>query len=523
MSIDYAKIMNQPSPLSQGIISGERVLGAEAFREQVLRAAAGFSALGVERGECVALLLRNDLAFLVASLAAARIGAYAVPINWHAAAEEAAYILADCSAKVLVAHADLLAGVAAIVPAAIPLLIVETPPEIRVAYHIDAAAAGIPATATAWDAWLSRQDEWKGIPVPMTQSMIYTSGTTGHPKAVRRDPSTPEQERKIDAMRSVVFGIRPGARVLLPGPLYHAAPNAYALRAARQAEMLVLMPRFDPEEFLRLVARHRISTVFMVPIMFVRLLQLPQAARRRHDMSSLQFVLHAGAPCQHPVKVAMIEWWGPIIYEYYGSTESGPITMSNSAEYLAHPGSVGRCIPGTTVRIYDDAGCVLPPGKTGEIFMRIRFYPDFTYHRQPDKRREIERDGLISCGDVGYFDNEGYLYICDRKRDMVISGGVNIYPAEIEAVLQQMEGVKDSAVFGIPDPEFGEALMAVVEPQEHHMLSVESIQAHLRQHLAGFKVPRNIEVRRDLPREDSGKIFKYRLRAPYWENAGRSI
>lgn len=515
--------MSQASSLPQGMISGERKLSAASFREQVARAAAGFSGLGVERGECIALLLRNDFPFLVASFAATRIGAYAVPINWHSAPEEVAYILADCSAKLLLAHADLLARVAAILPPAMPVLALETPPEIRAAYHIDAAAARTPAAALAWDEWLLRQDEWNGTPVPMTHSMFYTSGTTGHPKAVRRDPTTTQQERMIDDMRSAIFGIRPGTRVLMPGPLYHAAPNAFGLRAARQADMLVLMPRFNPEEFLRQVAQHRITTAFMVPIMFVRLLQLPQAARQRYDLSSLEFIIHAGAPCPHQVKLAMIEWWGPILNEYYGGTESGPVTFSSSAEYLAHPGSVGRCMPGTRVRIYDDDGRVLPPGEAGEIFMRIDFYPDFTYHRQPDKRREIERDGLISCGDVGYLDDAGYLFLCDRKRDMVISGGVNIYPAEIEAVLQHMDGVRDCAVFGIPDPEFGEALMAVVEPQEHHTLSVDAIQVHLRLHLAGYKVPRNIEVRRDLPREDSGKIFKRRLRAPYWENTGRSI
>ena len=219
----------------------------------------------------------------------------------------------------------------------------------------------------------------------------------------------------------------------------------------------------------------------------------------------------------------MIRWWGPILHEYYGGTESGPVTFATSEEFLAHPGTVGRPVPGATIRICDDSGYVQPTGKAGEIFMRSECFPDFTYHGQPETRLQIERDGLITCGDVGYFDDTGYLYICDRKRDMVISGGVNIYPAEIEAVLHNLEGIKDCAVFGIPDTEYGEALMAVVEPLDGYVLDAEVVRASLRAHLAGYKVPRSVEIRRDLPREDSGKIFKRRLREPYWLAAGRAI
>jgi long-chain acyl-CoA synthetase len=309
----------------------------------------------------------------------------------------------------------------------------------------------------------------------------------------------------------------------LPGPLYHSAPNSFGLRAAGDAARTILMPRFDAEELLAIIEGHRVTHMFMVPTMFVRLLKLPEHVRRGYDVSSLEFIIHAAAPCPADVKLAMIEWWGPILHEFYGGTESGPVTLSSSEDFLAHPGTVGRVVPGAIVRALDEDGNETPIGTPGELFMRIPYYPDFTYHNQPDKRREIDRGGLISIGDVGYFDAEGYLYICDRKRDMVISGGVNIYPAEIEAAILALDGIKDCAVFGIPDPEFGEALMAIVEPQDASAIVPDDVRAHLRGHLADYKVPRRIEIGRDLPREDSGKIFKRRLREPYWREAGRAI
>jgi long-chain acyl-CoA synthetase len=309
----------------------------------------------------------------------------------------------------------------------------------------------------------------------------------------------------------------------LPGPLYHSAPNSFGLLAARDAARTILMPRFDAEELLAIIERHRVTHMFMVPTMFVRLLKLPEHVRRRYDVSSLEFIIHAAAPCPTDVKLAMIEWWGPVLHEFYGGTESGPVTLSSSADFLAHPGTVGRVVPGAIVRALDENGNETPVGTPGELFMRIPYYPDFTYHNQPDKHREIDRDGLISIGDVGYFDAEGYLYICDRKRDMVISGGVNIYPAEIEAAILSLDGVKDCAVFGIPDVEFGEALMAILEPQDGAAIAPDDVRAHLKGQLADYKVPRRIEIGKNLPREDSGKIFKRRLREPYWREAGRAI
>jgi long-chain acyl-CoA synthetase len=509
---------------SASLISGERTLTAAVFAERIARAASGFAALGLKPGDCAALLLRNDFAFLEASLAAVRLGAYAVPINWHFKAEEVAYVLADCGAKVLVAHADLLAQVAEAIPAGVRVLVVDTPPEIQGSYGIAPDSDRAPPGATSWEAWLAGQAAWQGPPLPQTSSMIYTSGTTGRPKGVRRQPLTPELEARMADYRERVYGLTPGVRTMIPGPLYHSAPNAFALRAARVASVIALMPRFDPEAFLALVEKHRIEAMFMVPTMFVRLLKLPEEVRSRYDLSSLKFVMHAAAPCPMEIKRAMIDWLGPVIHEFYGSTESGAVTVVDSKDWLARPGTVGQAVRGGEVRIFDDAGRRLGSGEVGEIYTRLEFLPEFTYHQLPDKRAEIDREGFITSGDVGWLDEAGYLFLCDRKRDMVISGGVNIYPAEIEAVLINCPGVKDCAVFGVPDGEFGEALLAVIEPQPGVPApSIAEVRAYLARHLADYKVPRRIETRSDLPREDSGKIFKRRLRDPYWANVGRAI
>jgi long-chain acyl-CoA synthetase len=509
-------------PLSSTLVSGDRKLDAPALDERVLRAASGLADCGVRQGDCVALLLRNDFAFLEASLAAVRLGAYAVPINWHFKGEEIAYILADCGAGVLVAHTDLLAPVADTIPAGVKVLVVATPPEIASAYG--SAPGGVPAGAVAWDTWLDGFGPWQGAPLPQASSMIYTSGTTGQPKGVRRQPMTADLEARMGDYRARVYGLTSGVRTMIPGPLYHSAPNAFALRAARVANLIALMPRFEPETFLALVEKHRIEAMFMVPTMFVRLLKLPTEVRARYDLSSLKFVMHAAAPCPPEVKRGMIDWLGPVVHEFYGSTESGAVTVVDSHEWLERPGTVGRPIRGGDVRIYDDNGKRLGPGDVGEVYTRLEFLPEFTYHQLPDKRAEIDRDGFITSGDVGYLDDEGYLFLCDRKRDMVISGGVNIYPAEIEAVLINCPGVKDCAVFGIPDGEYGEQLMAVIEAQPGiPPPPIADVRAYLSQHLAGYKVPKHIEVGTDLPREDSGKIFKRRLRDPYWASAGRAI
>ncbi len=515
--------MSTVDRLASGIAIGNRVLDLAAFEARIERAATGLAALGIVQGDCVAILMRNDIPFLEASHAAIRLGAYAVPINWHFHPEEVAYILRDCAAKVLIVHADLIETARAAAPAGTTIVIAETADVVARAFAIPPERCALPAGAQSWNALVADHDRWTGPPLPQTLSMIYTSGTTGHPKGVRRAPPTPAQQEALNEARRVVYGVAPGIRTIMAGPLYHSAPNAFVLRASRIAEALILMPRFEPEALLAAIERHRIDTLFMVPTMFVRLLKLPEDVRRRYDVSSLRFVMHAAAPCPVHVKRAMIEWWGPVVWEFYGATESGAVTIVSSEEWLKKPGTVGRASKGAKISIQDERGREVRQGEIGEVYSSIDYYPAFTYNNLPEKRAEIERGGMITVGDMGYLDPDGYLFLCDRKRDMVISGGVNIYPAEIEAVAIAMPGVKDCAVFGIPDEEFGEALLALVEPMPGHPLDIESMRAHLANHLASYKVPRRIEIAHDLPREDSGKIFKRRLREPYWKDAGRRI
>lgn len=496
--------------------------GAE-FDESVQRAAAGFERAGVQAGDCVALFLRNDLSFLIASRAVGWVGACAVPVNWHLAGEELSYILDDCEASVLIVHADLWYRVQANIPSHINCIVVETSLDLRDAYNLNEDLCRVPAGLTVWSDWLASTAP---ITTPARigpSSMIYTSGTTGHPKGVRRPTPSPQEVKQVIEFRSRVYGCRAGVRGIVPGPLYHSAPNAYAMQSTGIGELIVIMPKFNPEEFLRLIETYQLTGAIMVPIMFIRLLKQYEQLREKYDLSSMEFIIHAAAPCPIDVKRRMIEWFGPVINEFYGSTESGAVTACSSKQALANLGTVGKVVPEADIRILDNDGIILPPGKIGEIYSRFDLYGNFDYNKRPDERSKIDIDRHITSGDMGYLDEEGFLYIVDRAKDLVISGGVNIYPAEIEAVLHSHPMVKDCAVFGIPDDEFGESLMAVIEPDENADPDPRTIQAFLREHLANFKIPRSIEFARNLPREDSGKIFKRRIRDAYWEGTGRNI
>jgi long-chain acyl-CoA synthetase len=290
-----------------------------------------------------------------------------------------------------------------------------------------------------------------------------------------------------------------------------------------QGELVIVHPRFDAEALLQAIERHRLTQLYLVPTMYVRLLKLPDAVRRRYDLSSVTFVGSTGSPCPPEVKRAMIEWWGPVFTESYASSETGLITFCTAADALARPGTAGRALPGAEIKILDDSGKALPPGEIGTIYCRHLALPDFTYINNPAARRQIDHGGLAAVGDMGYLDPDGYLFVCDRRSDMVISGGVNIYPAEIEAMLMTLPGVADCAVFGIPDPEYGEALAAHVQPQPGAVLDGEDVRDFLRRRLANYKVPRMVEFSAALPREDSGKIFKRKLRERYWRGVGRRI
>ncbi|AOH83279.1 long-chain fatty acid--CoA ligase [Sphingomonas panacis] len=506
----------------RGIVSGQRHRSHEDVTLNAQRIAGGLQRSGVTVGDCVCVLMRNDIAFLEASYGAAQLGAYVVPVNSHLGPDEVAYILNDSGAAVLIGHSDLLHRLAEVVQPSLKVISVPTPAEIVEAYRLDPLLLGAPSFAIDFDDWLHDQAPLELAAERAPQSMVYTSGTTGAPKGVRRMAPTPEQAAALAVSRAN-FGVKPGVRMLLPGPLYHSAPNSFALSAGRHGGVVVMMPRFDAEEMLKIIASYRIDTIFMVPTMFIRLLGLPEDVRKRYDVSSLKTVVHAAAPCPVSVKNEMMAWWGPVIYEFYGSTEAGAVTLSGPDDWNARPGTVGKALTGVHIRILDEGGQILPAGHVGEIYTKVDGAPDFTYHNKPEKRLQADRDGFVTSGDVGYIDNDGYLFISDRKSDMVISGGVNIYPAEIEAVLQDLPGVRDCAVFGVPDEEFGESLMAMVEPEAGVALDTGALRKQLRGLLAGYKVPKVVEIRHDLPREDSGKIFKRKLRDPYWAAANRSI
>ncbi len=509
--------------MSREIISGTTRRSMAAVNERAARIASGLAGFGIGPGRAVAILMRNEISFIECSLGTAMLGAWAVPLNWHLAPPEIEYVLGDCAATVLLVHADLLDLVpaAALNSGRFTVIVADTPAEVCQAYNVPAAKALAPAGMKRFEAWLAPQPIWQQPPVPAPESIIYTSGTTGKPKGVRRNPPTAAQRARLEQLREQVYGLRAGIRLLVPAPLYHAAPNVFALAGARVADALVLMPKFDAEDLLRLVEQHRISNIVMVPTMFVRLLRLPEAVRRRYDLSSLRAVHHAAAPCPPDVKRAMIDWFGPIIHEWYGTTESSVVTVCDSAEWLTHPGTVGRAISGARIEVVGEDGALLPPGEPGELYVGLDFLPDFTYHNRDEDRRQIGRNGLITGGDIGYLDADGFLFLCDRKKDMVISGGVNIYPTEIEAALLSIAAVQDCAVFGIPDVEFGEAVMAVVV--QDGSSSEAAIREILAARLARFKLPKVIEFRDSLPRDDAGKLLKRRLREPYWQEAERRI
>jgi long-chain acyl-CoA synthetase len=323
-------------------------------------------------------------------------------------------------------------------------------------------------------------------------------------------------------MVEAAYGLRPGCKAYVCAPLYHGAPCLFAREALRMGELLVLDTKFDPVRVLSAIDRHRIEVVYLVPAMFARLLALPEATRARYDLSCVRFVACTGSPCPPALKEAMLDWWGPVIHETYAATELGLVTLATPELARRKPGTAGRPIGEAIVRIFAE-GRACGPGEVGLIHAYQPAYGDFTYQGDPAARAAIERDGLVTLGDMGYLDEEGDLFVCDRASDMVISGGVNIYPAEVESVLAQLPEVNDCAVFGVPDAEYGEALLAQIELVPGRELAVEQVLAHLRRRLAGFKVPRRIEFVAALPRDDNGKVAKRKLREPYWAGQARRI
>lgn len=490
------------------IIAGPDELTQAELHQRALKVAAGLRAEGLAEGESIALLMRNDLAFVELMMGAAHAGVYVAPINWHATAEEIAHILADSGARMVFAHADL----APALPSEGPKIIsVDLPEAVRAAYRIEA-----PPPSGHWARWRDSHAAAQFAPAPPRANIIYTSGTTGHPKGIEREPATGAMAARVREVVAYGYGLRPDQeiRTAITGPMYHSVPNVYAQHAVRTPGSLVLIPaRFDAAELLRLIDAHRLTHLHLVPTMMVRLLALPETVRAQYDVSSLQHVVHGAAPCPPQIRAQMIDWFGPVIGEYYGASETGPGVVLRPEEAPAHPGSVGRPTPWTSLEIIDETGQPCPPGTPGEIFMKIADYPRFEYRNQPGKADQMRRGDLVSAGDIGWLDEAGYLFLCDRKSDMIISGGVNIYPAEIEAALMQIDGVRDAVVFGVPDAEYGERVVAMVDAD----LPEEALRRGLGDGLAKYKHPRAYRITPDLNREDSGKLRKRKLRESWIE------
>jgi long-chain acyl-CoA synthetase len=497
--------------INSGIISGERYLSPQALGNNAARAASALHSVGVWQGDVVALLLRNDFAFFEATRGATLLGATTVPMNWHMSVDEIAYVLDDCDAKVLIAHSDLLSESVLAICGGREVIAVESPPEIAKAFSLEANQCRTHAAVPEWYTWLSAFQPWEEQPRALSNPMFYTSGTTGMPKGVLRKPVAPEVAARAMQRSAAAWGLgADAARSIMTGPLYHSAPNAYGMGLVRNGGLLVMQPRFDPEDMLAVIEQQEITHLHMVPTMFVRLLKLPAEIRNTYDLSSLQHVAHGAAPCPREVKQQMIDWWGPVIHEYYAMTETGIVAMCNSEEWVAHPGTVGRAPEGVDIEIRNEEGELCETGTPGQICVSSETTPYVAYHRAEEKTAELRVGNYIATGDVGYLDEDGFVYISDRISDMVISGGVNIYPAEVEKVLVTMPEVRDCAVFGVPDQEFGERLVSVVEVSKP--MQGVALNRFLRERMSNYKVPREFLFVQHLPREDSGKIKKRLLR-----------
>jgi long-chain acyl-CoA synthetase len=466
-----------------------------------------FRSLGLKAGDHIALLMENRLAFMEICWAAQRSGLYYTAISRYLTKDEIAYIVSDCGAKVVITSpkcAEVIAGLIGDAPGA-PAF-----------FMVDAALPGF----RSWDQEAARQPTTPIADVVAGTDMLYSSGTTGRPKGIKRE----SQNTPIDApnpflklLCADMCGMTSDSVYLSPAPLYHAAPLRFNMMAITLGGTSVIMESFDAEEFLKLVEKHRITQSQLVPTMFVRMLKLPEEIRLRYDVSSLKGAIHAAAPCPVEVKARMIDWWGPILIEYYAGSEGNGVTVSTSQQWLAHRGTVGRAVVGK-VRVLDDEDRELPAGQIGTVYFADA--PVFSYHNDPEKTKRAHNDrGWSTLGDVGYLDSEGFLYLTDRKSYMIISGGVNIYPQETEDVLITHPEIADVAVFGVPNEEMGEEVKAVVQPHDMRRVGKDfeaELMLFCRKHLSPIKCPRSIDFEAELPRTPTGKLVKRHLRDRYW-------
>ena len=473
---------------------------------------------GLRPGDVIAVIAPNSAEFLAAYLATTQIGLYFVPINYHLLDKEIEHIVACSSARALLIHAR---HCRALTPS---LRSRGCLPTVRI-------SIGPAEEFDSLESITARESDDPLEDAIAGRSLIFTSATTGYPKAVHRPLADAEaaRHRLLELIRSMsaAAGIEPGhdGAHLCQSQLYHTAPLDCTTSALHLGHTVVLMERWDPEKALHLIERHLVRATVMVPAMFTRLLRLPEDVRRRYSVKSLKLVSHGGAPCPVEVKRQMIEWWGPVLQEVYGAAEGGGTAIS-SVDWLRKPGSVGRAYPGAAIRILNEDGEELPSGTAGAIYIRSFTGDRFEYLGEPDKTANAHRGEFFSVGDVGYLDEEGFLYICDRKIDIIITGGVNVYSAEVERVLLLHPAVADCAVFGIPDALLGECILAVVEPSpqvvpDRHLTT--ELLAFLARCLTQSKIPRRIEYVRALGRDPAGKLLKRRLREPYWRGLERPI
>ena len=499
----------QQTPDAAAIVmasTGETVSYRE-LDERSTRMAKALRARGVGPGDHIAILMENNRPFLEIAWAAQRSGLYYTAINSHLRPAEVQYVLDDSGAKGLIASERMREVVAGLDLAKVPVRISGVGDLDGFESYDDVLAA---EDASPLD------DEREG------REMLYSSGTTGRPKGVRKElPGTafgdPAAAPVQVAQGIGAFGGGPGSVYLSPAPLYHAAPIVYCMSMHRLGATVVVMEGFDAQRCLELIERHRVTHAQFVPTMFVRMLRLPQEVRERYDTSSLQLAVHAAAPCPVAVKRQMIEWWGPVIYEYYSGTEDIGSTFITPQEWLDHPGSVGR--PMSECHIVGEDGEELPAGQPGVVYFAGG--RPFEYHNDPEKTASVTNDkGWRTLGDIGYLDVDGYLYLTDRQAHMIISGGVNIYPQEAENALAGHPAVADVAVIGVPDPEMGEAVKAVVEASDSAAAGADleaELLAFCRGELAAYKCPRTVDFVDALPRDPSGKLMKRLLRERYWE------
>ncbi len=495
----------------------QRTFG-ELYRE-ANQLAHGLRAHGLDTGDVVATLVPNGIEAVALYLAAAQTGLYFVPINYHLTGPEAGYILADSRAKAFVAHERCAEAARRAVG--------EEGIRTDLARFAVGGADGIEGFAGYGELASGRPDT---LPADRSAGtlMTYTSGTTGRPKGVRR-PLTgrdPHEAAEFGSYLLNLFQIPPlgeGAH-LVTAPLYHTAVSNFASAALHSGHTVVLMDKWTPEGTLERIQRYRVTNTHMVPTMFHRMLRLPEETRNSYDVSSMTHAIHSAAPCPVDTKRAMLDWWGPVIYEYYAASEGGG-TLATPSDWERKPGTVGPPWPNSEVVVADDDGNRLDTGEVGTVWMRMGG-STFTYHRDEEKTKNSWSNGFFTVGDAGYLDSDGWLFLRDRKTDMIISGGVNIYPAEVESVLLQHPDVADAAVFGVPNDDWGEEVKAAVEPvpgtpadeaQEQRLI------AYCREYAAAYKCPRSVDFVPDFPREPNGKLHKRRLRDPYWAGRGSQI